>query len=89
MTSVEQLVSAMSGRQIVDVPHPSEQLKIWHSELNDWVLCVDHTCMYCNELVKISDVGEYFLLRRNGDSFYGYEAHHYLCAKKAIHYAEQ
>jgi hypothetical protein len=42
--------------------------------------------MYCEEKVDVLDPREYMLERQNGDSFNGYEAHHYLCAARAAYY---
>lgn len=86
--SLEQQVAALSRNKIVDEPDVSEQLQIWHPQAKSWVKLVGITCMHCKQLVDISDPTEYYLERRNGDSFYGYEANHVLCAEKISFYGE-
>lgn len=60
-------------------PHPREWVKVWHDGIKEYVVLVGNTCMYCKEKVDVLEPREYALHRQNGDSFNGWEAHHYLC----------
>ena len=67
-------------------PHPRDWLKLWHAGMGDYVTVVSNNCMYCDGKVNVLDPTQYVLYRHNGDSFNGYEAHHYLCGARADFY---
>lgn len=88
MTTVDQLVSGIPGYG-EGTPHPSEFIRVWHPGTRSFVKLVSIKCFLCDELVDITDPRQYYLERRNGDSFYGFEAHHQLCADKAAYYVQE
>jgi len=74
---------------LFNTPHPREWVKVWHDGAKDYVVLVGNTCRYCDEKVDVLDPKEYALARKDGDSFNGWEAHHYLCEIRFDEYGPQ